>query len=133
MSCFKCGFQAVTAEKHCRKCKRKLQTSRSIRIRGILLVLCGGFLVAFMGYILVWMLDAFRNTDALHARFTGTHEQMLLILGLCGTVILFGVISFATGLYQAILGRRNKIFVWSIAGLGAFLFLIGGYFLTTSK
>ncbi len=133
MSCYKCGFQAVTAELLCPRCKRRLQTSRSIRIRGILLLACGGFLIAFMGYISLWMFNAFRNTNGLSARFNGTHEQMLMIIAICSLVLTFGAISLVTGVYQAILGRRNRIFVWMIAALGVLLFLTGNYFLWTGN
>ncbi|MEP6944584.1 MAG: hypothetical protein ABJA02_01615 [Acidobacteriota bacterium] len=109
-----------------------MQTTSSIRIRGGILVVCGGLLVPFMGYLAVWMTAAFRDHDGLHASFKGTQEQMLMIIALIGMLILFGVMAFVTGSYFLIFGRRNKWFVRSVACIGSGLFLIGIYFLWTS-
>jgi hypothetical protein len=42
-----------------------------------------------------------------------------------GFVFFFGFVSFAAGLWQLILGRRNMILIWVILGLGV-VFLVGG-------
>jgi hypothetical protein len=96
-------------------------------------MVCGGILVPFMGYITLWMLGAAANTNTAGAKFTGTPEQLLMIFAICGMVILFGLLAFATGLYQLVTGRRNKMFVWVIAGLGILLYVVGGYFYWTSN
>ena len=101
-----------------------MQTSVEIRVRGFLMVVLGGCLVAFMGYISLWMLTPAGDGGPGHSRFTGTHEQMLMIAGLFGLIIVLGLISFITGLWQLILGRRNRLFVRAIVGLGI-LFFIG--------
>src|SRR3954464_8207287 len=61
-SCYKCGYQAETAEKKCPRCSRPLQTSSSIRIRGLLLVLCGLVLMVIMGYVSIWAVGVFNNS-----------------------------------------------------------------------
>ncbi|MEO6656491.1 MAG: hypothetical protein ABIO36_10455 [Pyrinomonadaceae bacterium] len=124
-SCFKCGFREETVETVCPKCGRRLQTSISIRLRGILLIFCGVFLMAIMGYVSLSMLDAINLTTPAHGGFNGTREQMVMIFGICGLVITFGFVSFITGLWQTIIGRRNKLLVWAGAAFGIALFLAG--------
>ncbi|CAN5401012.1 hypothetical protein BH10ACI3_BH10ACI3_24140 [soil metagenome] len=133
MSCFNCGYQAETIATLCPQCKRQLHTSSSIRVRGFLLMVCGGILVPFMGYISLWMVNAAANPNPGGAKFNGTNEQLLMIFGICGLVILFGLLAFVTGIFQAITGRRNKMIVWAIALLGALVYVAGGYFYWTSK
>ena len=128
MSCYKCGFQAETAAGICPQCKGQLQTSRSIRIRGFLLALCGGFLMIFMAYIGLWMLGAATTTNPLGPKFTGTVEQARMIAALVALVIIFGLSSFITGVWQLVFGKRNHLFVWGICALAALLFLLAGYF-----
>jgi hypothetical protein len=82
-------------------------------------------LMGMMSYISVWAMSVFDGTGLGGARFTGTEQQKLLIMGLFGSLILFGFVCFAAGLWQLILGRRNKIFVWAVVGL-AILVAIGG-------
>ena len=81
-----------------------------------------------MDYITVWILGAANSTDPLGPKFNGSRGELLMTFAICGLVILFGFIVFVAGLWQLILGRRNKIFVWSVAGLGAVLFAVAGYF-----
>ncbi len=133
MSCYKCGFQADTTASLCPQCNGLLQTSRSIRIRGSLLALCGGSLVLFMGYIGWWMLGAAINTSPLGPRFNGTMEQARMIAALVGIVIVFGLASFVTGVWQLAFGKRNRVFVWGVCSLAALLFVLAGYFILKSQ
>jgi hypothetical protein len=59
------------------------------------------------------------------ARFTGTKDQMYMIFGILGFVLLFGFTSLIAGLWQLVFGRRNMMLIYLILGLGA-IFLIGG-------
>ena len=97
-------------------------------MRGLFLVVCGVFLMGMMGYITVWMINLLNNPTPNGGKFTGTNEQLMMIFALFGSVILFGFVSFLTGLWQFILGWRNKLFTWTVVGLGILLF-VGGYFL----
>lgn len=125
-SCFKCGYFGETAEAMCPQCKRPLQTSRSIRVRGVLLVLCGTILIGMMGYISLWALNAVNSTSISGARFTGTQQEKLLIFALFAVLIIFGCVSFAGGMWQVILGRRSKAFVWIGVALGLLVAIGGG-------
>jgi len=116
-SCYKCGFHAETEETVCPQCKRTLHTATATRIRGVLLAILGASLTAFMAYLLLWALAAFRATDPTGAKFTGDEQQKIVILSLFGVLIAFGLASFATGLWQLVFGRRSKAFVWAIVAL----------------
>lgn len=116
-SCYKCGYYASTPLTVCPQCRSVLFTYTSTRVRGGLLVLIGIILMAMMTKILLWELAAFANTNSLNARFNGTEQQKMLIFCLFVVLILFGFASFATGIWQLIFGRRNKLFVWGMYGL----------------
>ena len=70
-------------------------------------------------------MGVFANPTPGGARFTGTEQQKLIIIGLFASLLLFGVVSFATGMWQLIVGRRNRIFVWSVIA-SALLVALGG-------
>jgi hypothetical protein len=80
-------------------------STKQVRRLGWLQLLLGLFLVGFMGAITFSLAPIM-----LHAGtgFTGTPQQALLILGLFGLVIVFGLTSMVNGLWQIITGRRNK-------------------------
>ena len=77
------------------------------------------------GYISLSMLDAVNPTTSSYSRFNDTREQMLLIFAICGLVIAFGFVAFIIGLWQTIVGRRNKLLVWAGAAVGIAVFLGG--------
>ncbi len=125
-NCFKCGYEGDIAETRCPKCGKPLKTVKQIRILGGILVFLGAFLILFVGAIsvFVWSLVNKASTDG-HKSFTGTRSDLVLIFGAFAFIILFGVVGLIAGLWQLIFGRRNKILVWVILGLG-FIFVIGG-------
>ena len=124
--CFKCGYHAETVDTICPQCKRTLQTSSSIRVRGVLMVLCGIILIGMMGYISLWALTAVDSTTQGGSRFTGTQQEKMLIFGLFGVLLVFGFVSFAGGIWQVIFGRRSKAIVWIGLALGLLIAIGGG-------
>jgi hypothetical protein len=83
-------------------------------------------LTGMMGYISLWAFNVFDNDAPGQARFTGTQQEKQIIISLFAVLILFGVMSFVTGLWQLIFGRRNKLFVWAVLGLGVLVAIGGG-------
>jgi len=132
-ACYKCGYHGETAETVCPQCRRALQTSSSIRVRGALSVLCGVILMGLIGYVSVWSLAAVSSTTPGGARFTGTEQEKLLIFGLFAILMLFGFLSFAAGLWQLIFGRRSKVFVRITLALGVLIALGAGAIILTFK
>jgi magnesium-transporting ATPase (P-type) len=114
--CYKCGYQAPTAESLCPQCRGDLQLSSGVRIRGILMVLLGGALVGFMSWLTMWAIDASNPNSEGGARFTGSDDQLFAILALFALIIVFGFASALTGFWQIIFGRRNKLIVWGALG-----------------
>ena len=131
-SCFKCGYEAYTAEKKCPQCGRPLKTILQIRVIGGILVFLGGFLILFMGGISLFVLNIVSQggKPGGGSHFTGSRNDLILIFGVFGAVIFFGFVALLAGLWQLILGRRNKVFIWLILGLG-FLFVIGAILIST--
>ena len=127
--CFKCKFAAVTAETQCPKCGKKLQGPREIRTRGVILIAIGIFLAAFMGAIavFVWLMLAGAMQDPRNAKdIRADMPALIAIYGLFAVVVLFGLHSILIGVWQVIVGRRNKIFIWTMwAILFALLFVAG--------
>lgn len=125
-SCYKCGYFADTSEIACPQCNRPLFTTTSTRIRGGLLVAIGLILVVFIGYLFDWAFRAFNNSSPTGSRFTGTQQEKLMIVGIFSLLIIFGLFSVATGGWQVLFGRRNRILAWSVAGIGVLLAISAG-------
>ncbi len=98
-----------------------MHTATSTRVRGGLLAIIGIFLIVFMGYLMIWAFAAFSNVNGPGARFTGTREERLMIIGLFSTLIVFGLMSLGTGVWQLIIGRRNRVLTWVLLGIGGLL------------
>lgn len=124
-TCFKCGYTTNEAATVCPKCGKRMFSSRSIRVRGWLQVVCGLFLLGMMGTITYKlapsMLGIYTTEDG--GRFTGTPEQAKMILSVFGLVIGFGFMSMLSGLWQIVTGRRNKwIFIFMLAFIAILVF-----------
>jgi hypothetical protein len=126
-TCFKCDYEADTAETRCPRCGKVLRSSRNLRIRGGILVCTGAFLILFMGGIagfvgyLIWGGGA----PGAAAKFHGEEVKILAIFGLFGLVMLIGGVSLLTGLYQLIYGRRSQVMVWVMMFLVVVLVVAG--------
>ncbi|HJR08614.1 MAG TPA: hypothetical protein VJ842_15245 [Pyrinomonadaceae bacterium] len=109
-SCYSCGHVTNEDVGKCPKCGRRLRTAKQVRRLGWLQLAIGVFLIGLMGTITYnlapALLQAGESVDG--SRFTGTPQQAQLILGLFGMVLVFGVGSVASGLWQIKTGRRNK-------------------------
>jgi hypothetical protein len=126
-TCYKCHYEAETADRLCPRCRKKLWTRAETRAMGGILAALGAFLVVMMGAIIVFMLGLVSQSarPGPGARFTGTKDEMYLIFAILGFVLLFGFTSLIAGLWQIIFGRRNMLLIYLIIGFGA-VFLIGG-------
>lgn len=129
-SCFGCGLLTAEPTDKCPKCGRRLRPTKQVRRLGWVQFGAGLFLVGLMGAVTLNVAPMMLRPGVETAggsRFTGTAEQALLIFGLFGLVIFFGLTSMVSGLYQAKTGRRNKlIFVFM---LGLFVVLIAASWL----
>jgi uncharacterized membrane protein YedE/YeeE len=101
--------------------------AQGVRRRGWVLILLGFLLVAMMGTITFMVAPTMLSSGtSAGAGFTGTPEQAVLILGLFGLVIVFGLTCIGSGLWQIVTGRRSIWIVVLILGLTFLLVLAGG-------
>ncbi len=111
-TCFSCGHATHEPIKKCPNCGRGLRTPRQVRRLGWLQLAIGVFLVGLMGTITYNLAPSLLPAGGVPApggaHFNGTPEQAQLILGLFSLVIIFGLGSIASGLWQIKTGRRNK-------------------------
>ena len=129
-SCSKCSYTAsadVTKVARCPECGSWMRKAQGIRRRGFVLVFLGLLLVVMMGIITVLVAPLMLSADAAAGRagFTGTQGQAMLILGLFGLVIVFGVACIGSGLWQIATGRRSIWVVIVILALAFLLIVVG--------
>jgi hypothetical protein len=126
LSCSKCSYVASDDATKCPECGSWMRRAQGIRRRGWLLIVLGVLLVAMMGTITLLTAPAMLARRASSgAGFTGTPEQAILILGLFGIVIVFGLTCIGSGLWQIVTGRRSIWIVVIILGL-TFLLIVAG-------
>jgi hypothetical protein len=123
--CFKCSHEENIGQTLCPRCGGQMRTPRNIRVRGFILTLLSGFLIVFMSWIAFYIYNVIQqsNKPGAGARFTGSQEDLVMIIAVFGLVILFGAIGLITGLWQVIFGRRNKILVYILLAIGVVLFI----------
>lgn len=125
-SCSKCNYSGSDDVVKCPQCGSWMPRAQGIRRRGWLLIVIGFLLVMMMGAITLMVAPTMLSgTSSTGAKFTGTPEQAFLILGLFGVVIIFGLTSIASGLWQIVTGRRSIWIVVLILGL-TFLLIVAG-------
>lgn len=126
LSCAKCGSALSGSVTRCPACASWTRTAQSVRRRGGMMIVLGLLLVGMMGTITFMVAPTMLTSGgAAGGRFTGTREQTMLILGLFGIVIVFGIACIASGLWQIVTGRRNVWIVVLILSL-AFLLVVAG-------
>jgi MFS family permease len=113
-TCYKCSYETHEVVKQCPQCGQRLRTAREVRVLGWIQLLLGLFLVGMMGTISFYVAPILLQAGLPGGdRFTGTPQQALMILGLFSLVIMFGLTSIVSGLWQIKTGRRNKwIFIF---------------------
>ena len=129
-SCFGCGRLTAEPADKCPRCGGLLRPTKTVRRLGWVQFAAGLFLVGLMGAITFNVAPMMLRPGVETAggsRFTGTAGQALMIFGLFGLVIFFGLTSMVSGLYQAKTGRRNRLIF--VLMLGLFGLLIGASWL----
>lgn len=100
--------------------------AQGIRRRGWLVIVLGFLLVVMMGAITFNVAPTMLSgAGSSGAKFSGTPEQAILILGLFGLVIVFGLTCVASGLWQIVTGRRSIWIIVVVLGL-TFLLIVAG-------
>ncbi|MCB2065943.1 MAG: hypothetical protein KDE15_04795 [Erythrobacter sp.] len=112
---------------HCPHCGAKAITRDSLRRRGWFLVACGILLLGLMAWVLAYLVPPMLagGEEVEGSRFTGTQEDVQMIMGVLGAVVVFGLASLASGLIQAIQGVRPRAIIVVMLVLAAGLFAFG--------
>ncbi|MEP6847826.1 MAG: hypothetical protein ABI999_03145 [Acidobacteriota bacterium] len=132
-SCFKCYFSGDTPETRCPRCGGRLRSSTNLRVRGGILIFVGAFLVLLMGAItgfVVYLVWGGADPKAA-AKLRAEEFKLLLAFGMFGLVMLFGLVSLITGVFQIVFGRRSRILVWAMMAL-VFILVIGAVLVTVA-
>ena len=128
--CFGCNYEAVTSDSFCPRCRTsKFFTADSIRMRGVIGLLVGAFLVIFMGAIGVFVgiiLFGAASDPSSAKRIKSEFATLIAIYAIFACVIAFGVNAFLSGVWMLVAGRRNRFLVWVMWALLAVLLIGGG-------
>jgi hypothetical protein len=113
----------------CPKCGRPMRRLGESKVRAFFLIATGLFLIGFMGWIWATLWPTLRRpgADVDGSRFTGSADDAQLIELLFGSVVLFGIVGLAYGIYMLTSGRESAGFKKALLGLVALLFAIGGF------
>jgi len=125
--CFKCSFRGETADANCPKCGKKLRTSKNIRVRGVIQLVTGLFLVVMMAGLSVFIWYLTHNASLSPDEARRIAEQRTMFMGMYAffaIIGLFGLNGIVMGAWQIAFGRRNKPLIWLMFALLA-LILIG--------
>lgn len=125
--CYKCDCETLKATTICPDCGHPLRTPEQIRRLGWVLAVIGSGLTVFIGGLTVVIAGIIWQPLNSHAttRFTGGPEAALLIFGILGVVMLFGITSLFAGIWQIRHGRRNKHLTSTVLTLAVVLVLLG--------
>ena len=117
----------------CPKCGGPMRSVGESPLRGIVLLLCGLFLLALMGTIATNMYPTLTHPGVTieGSTFTGTAEQARMILLLFAAVLVFGLVATANGIYMLVTKQQSRAFMVVSLGLAAVLLVIA--FVTMAK
>ena len=103
--------------------------------RGWLLLVCGLFLVLFMGSITLNIAPSMLNPgkDVAGSTFSGSAEQARIFLGLFALVILCGIMSTIYGIFMIVTRRQSIAFIAISLAIAAALVVVAGYILLVMK
>jgi len=123
----KCAYSTDERLNRCPKCGTRMRDPTRLRVLGVIQMLMGLFLIVLIGVITFNLApQLLRPAETMNgSTFTGTAQQGMMILGLFGMVIAFGVGATVNGLWQIVTGKRNIWLAIMVFVLAAILFVIG--------
>jgi hypothetical protein len=126
-TCSKCGYGTDSPLRRCPQCGALMQTTTKVLILGWTLVGIGGILTIGMGVITYKFAEMVSHTGEPGAtsEYTGGPDMLLAIYGIFGLVMIFGVVSIVSGIWQIRCGRPNRKLLFVIFVLGFVFWLIG--------
>lgn len=122
--CVKCNFVTADNVPNCPRCRTgTLQSRSTLRVLGGVLVALGLLLIGIMSIVTILVTGAITGDGSV--RFRGSDSDMMFMVSVFGVVFLFGLTALIAGLWQVVFGRRNKVIIWLMLGLGGLFFLAG--------
>jgi hypothetical protein len=122
-----CGHSVEGSVPRCPQCGARMRTPRTVRLLGLLMLLCGITLAGIMGTLIwnTWWEFAHPGQQTYSGTsFTGTADEGSMILQLFWLVFVFGIAAMAAGLWQMITARRDKIVIIGVLVLAVVVFLV---------
>jgi len=90
-------------------------------------------LLGFMSWLSFWVYGTIANPSSSSSHFNGTPKDALFMIFVFGLVIAISLgITAGGGLRQIVLGKRNKLIVFAVIGLGI-AFAVTGLSVTVNK
>lgn len=131
----KCATLVEGKADRCPKCGGAMRSVGESPLRGIVLLMCGVFIVGLMGVITYNMYPTMMNPgESIEGtRFDGTADQARMILLLFGALIVFGLVAIANGIYMLVAKQQSKAFIIVSLGLALGVILIGGLTMASLK
>lgn len=110
----------------CPKCGGPMKSVGESPLRGIVLLLCGLFLLGLMGAITYFMYPTLTHPGETigGSTFNGTADQARITLLLFAAVIVFGLVATANGIYMLVTKQQSRAFMLVSLGLAAVLLVI---------
>ena len=122
----KCATLVEGKADACPKCGGPMRSVGESPLRGIVLLLCGLFLLGLMGTI-AWNMYPILTHPGVTvdgSTFNGTADQAQITLLLFAAVIVFGLVATANGIYMLVTRQQSKTFMFVSLGLAAVLLVI---------
>ncbi len=127
--CVACGFVTTAPGARCPRCKCLWQTQQQVRGRGVALIVLGGLLSGGMAFLLLWMGSAMHpEISKTSSSFTGTRSDAVFIFGLLGAVLVLGITSFITGVWQVVTGRVSRTLRLTMLAVGLLVLVLAATF-----
>lgn len=124
--CWSCGYETHTFKSHCPQCGSSLQSRRWSRRYGVVLVICGIILTGLIGTVCYYTVPMLLQpgVEINGMRFSGNAMQSLMVLGVFGLVLAFGITTLCYGLWQIKTGKRNMRVAYFMVGIFGFFIVV---------
>lgn len=109
-------------------------TTEQVRQRGVVMIVLGVLLSGGMTCLLLWMFSVMHpGISRTSNSFTGTRTDAAYIFGILGTVLVLGITSFVTGVWQIVTGRVSQVLRIAILAVGLLAFALAMIFYLKSN
>lgn len=132
--CDTCKSKTEVYENRCQLCHQERQDQRKVRIGGAALTIIGLIIIGMMSFIINLINHTIAQSKDPRAttKWNASPDDTNLIMTVLYVVLAFGVSGLIAGLWHLVTGKRNKILLFAMIGLGVAL-TIGAKIIVLSK